>query len=185
MCRTAVDAEALWKRRPTKPISSTVPYYLFCLFIFLWVVMSLVSLMETQGLEQAQNDLVVWSEAHPEKWATNDHDCSPNHYAKKKPHASYTARARAAQRAIYFDIIYNFYFSVLCTNHNAHLPTIQSTVPVPLRPSAADCMILIQYGQYPSNAHTVYHCTCIQVWYLALACHHLQQHCHICWLHPE
>ena len=29
MCRTAVDAEALWKRRPTKPISGKVPYYLF------------------------------------------------------------------------------------------------------------------------------------------------------------
>ena len=39
--------------------------------------MSIVSLAETQGLlEQARNDLVVWSEAHPEKWATNDHDCS-------------------------------------------------------------------------------------------------------------
>ena len=46
--------------------------------------MSIVSLAETQGLlQQAQNDLVIWSEAHQEKWATNDHDCSPNHYAKK------------------------------------------------------------------------------------------------------
>ena len=66
--------------------------------------MSIVSLAETQGLlQQAQNDLVIWSEAHQEKWATNDHDCSPNHYAKKKknltPHTQ--ARARAARRAIY------------------------------------------------------------------------------------
>ena len=30
MCCTAIDAEALWKCRPTKPISSKVPYYLFC-----------------------------------------------------------------------------------------------------------------------------------------------------------
>ena len=76
--------------------------------------MSIVSLVGTQGLlQQARNDLVVWSEAHQEKWATNDHDCSPNHYAKKKknkkkPHASYTARARAARRAIYTNGIINF-----------------------------------------------------------------------------
>ena len=82
MCRTAVDTEALWKRRPTKPISGKVPYYFF---FFLLVIMSIVSLAETQGLlQQAQNDLVIWSEAHQEKWATNDHDCSPNHYTKKK-----------------------------------------------------------------------------------------------------
>ena len=99
----AVAAEALWKHKPTKPISSKVPYYLF-VFFFLLVVMSIVLLAETQGLlQQLQNDLVIWSEAHQEKWATSDHDCSPNHYTKKKnpPHASYTARARAAWRAIY------------------------------------------------------------------------------------
>ena len=69
MCRTAVDAEALWKR-PTKPISSKVPYYLFSLFFFLLVVVSIASLVEIHGLlQQARNDLVVWSEAHQEKWA--------------------------------------------------------------------------------------------------------------------
>ena len=84
----AVAAEALWKHKPTKPISSKVPYYLF-VFFFLLVVMSIVLLAETQGLlQQQQNDLVIWSEAHQEKWATNDHDCSPNHYTKKNltPH---------------------------------------------------------------------------------------------------
>ena len=63
--------------------------------------MNIASLAETHGL--LQQDLVIWSEAHQGKWATNDHDCSPDHYAKKKkPHASYTARARAARRAIYY-----------------------------------------------------------------------------------
>ena len=46
--------------------------------------MSIVLLADTQGLlQQARNDLVVWSEVHQEKWTTNDHDCSPNHYATK------------------------------------------------------------------------------------------------------
>ena len=66
MCRTAVDAEALWKRRPTKPISGKVPYYLFFLSFFFYksLYMSIVLLTETQGLlQQPQNDLVVWSEA--------------------------------------------------------------------------------------------------------------------------
>ena len=62
--------------------------------------MSIASLAETQGL--LQHDLVVWSEAHQDKWVTNDHNCSPDHYAKKKkqPHASYTARARAGGQSI-------------------------------------------------------------------------------------
>ena len=35
--------------------------------------MSIVSLVETHGLlQQARNDLVIWSEAHQEKWATKD-----------------------------------------------------------------------------------------------------------------
>ena len=35
--------------------------------------MSIVLLVGTQGLlQQARNDLVVWSEAHQEKWATNE-----------------------------------------------------------------------------------------------------------------
>ena len=60
-------------------VSSKVPYYLFFLLL---VVMSIVSLVETHRL--LQHDLVVCSEAHQDKWATNDHDCSPNHYAKNK-----------------------------------------------------------------------------------------------------
>ena len=44
--------------------------------------MSIASLAETHGL--LQHDLVVWSEAHQDKWATNDHNHSPDHYAKKK-----------------------------------------------------------------------------------------------------
>ena len=72
--RTAIDAESLWKCRPTKPISSKVPYYLSCFFLLLLVVVSIASLVETHGLlQQARNDLVVWSEAHQEKWATKDH----------------------------------------------------------------------------------------------------------------
>jgi hypothetical protein len=51
MCRTAIDAEALWKCRPTKPISGKVPYYLF-FFLSFFVIMSIVSLAETQGLLQ-------------------------------------------------------------------------------------------------------------------------------------
>jgi hypothetical protein len=34
MCRTAVDAEALWKRRPTKPMSGKFPYYFLQGFFF-------------------------------------------------------------------------------------------------------------------------------------------------------
>ena len=66
MCRTAVDAEALWKRRPTKPMSGKFPYYfLQGFFPFLPVVMSIASFTETDGLlQQARNDLVVWSETH-------------------------------------------------------------------------------------------------------------------------
>ena len=87
MCHTAVDAEALWKCRPTKPISSKVPYYLFCLFFLLLVVVSIASLVETHGLlQQARNDLVVWSEAHQEKWATKDHDVLLIITQKKTPH---------------------------------------------------------------------------------------------------
>ena len=33
MCRMAVDAEALWKRRPTKPMSGKFPYYFLRVFI--------------------------------------------------------------------------------------------------------------------------------------------------------
>ena len=39
---------------------------------------------------------------------------------------------------------------------------------MPSRPSTADCTVLIQYGQYPSNARTLYGCTRIQVWCSAL-----------------
>ena len=91
------DAKALWKCRPTKPISSKVPYYLFCLFFFLLVVVSIASLMETHGLlQQARNDLVIWSEAHQEKWATKDH-VPPITMQKKTPHLI----CRPAWRAIY------------------------------------------------------------------------------------
>ena len=72
----------------------------------------------------------------------------------------------------FFDIIYNLYFSVnpiLRTTHNAHIPTVQSAVPMPLRPLTADCMVLIQDGQYPSNTHTIYGHTRIQVQCSALA----------------
>ena len=51
MCCTAIDVEVLWKCRTTKPISSKVPYYFFCLF-FPLVIMSIASLTETQGLLQ-------------------------------------------------------------------------------------------------------------------------------------
>ena len=80
--------------------------------------MSIVSLAETHGL--LQHDLVIWSEAHQDKWATNDHNCSPEHYAKKKkkqPHASYPAKARAAWRAIYFSgtiLLYMYIHSAVC-----------------------------------------------------------------------
>ena len=59
----------------------------------------------------------------------------------------------------FFDIIYNLYFSVnpiLRTTRNAHIPTVQSAVPVLLRPLTADCTVLIQDGQYPSNTRTIY-----------------------------
>ena len=66
MCCEAVDAEALWKHRPTKPMSGKFPYYfLWGFYFFLPVVMSIASPTETDGLlQQTQNDLVVWSEAH-------------------------------------------------------------------------------------------------------------------------
>ena len=62
MCRMA---EALWKCRPTKPMSGNSPITSFRdFFSFLPVVMSIASLTETHGLlQQAQNDLVIWSEA--------------------------------------------------------------------------------------------------------------------------
>ena len=50
--------------------------------------MSIASLAETHGLlQQARNDLVVWREAHQEKWATKDH-VLPITTQKKKLHAS-------------------------------------------------------------------------------------------------
>ena len=66
----------------------------------------------------------------------------------------------------FFDIIYNLYFSVnpiLRTTRNAHIPTVQSAVPMPLRPLAADCTVLIWDGQYPSNTRTIYGRTRIRV----------------------
>ena len=95
----AVDAEALWKR-PTKPISSKVPYYLFSLFFFLLVVVSIASLVEIHGLlQQARNDLVVWSEAHQEKWATKDHVLLII-TQKKTPHLIHS-QSQGCPRAIY------------------------------------------------------------------------------------
>ena len=76
-----------------------------------------------------------------------------------------------AKKWISFDIIYNLYFSVdhvFRTNRITCIPTIQGTIPVPSRPSAADCMALIRYGQHLSNTRTVYGCTRIQVWCSAL-----------------
>ena len=77
--------------------------------------------VKTHGL--LQHDLVIWREPHQGKWATNDHDCSPNHYAKKKqkkPHASYTARARASWRAIYVYYAYELntkLYRQFCSKH--------------------------------------------------------------------
>ena len=59
----------------------------------------------------------------------------------------------------FFDKIFHFLFSVnpiLGTTCNARIPTVQSAVPVPLRPSAADWTVLIRDGQYPSNARTIH-----------------------------
>ena len=70
-----------------------------------------------------------------------------------------------------FDITYNLYFSInliLRTTRNARIPTMQSTVPVPLRRLTSDCMVLIRYGQYPSIARTIYGHTRIRVWCSAL-----------------
>ena len=62
--------------------------------------MSIVSLAETHGL--LQHDLVVWSEAHQDKWVTNDHNCSPDHYAKKKKTTSRLIHSQSqGWRAIY------------------------------------------------------------------------------------
>ena len=51
-----------------------------------------------------------------------------------------------------FNITYDLCFSInliLRTTHNAHIPTVQHTIPVPMRPLTSDCMVLIRYGQYP------------------------------------
>ena len=93
--------------QPRKLISGKVPYYLFCLFFFLLVVVSIASLVKTHRLlQQAQNDLVIWSEAHQEKWATKDHVPLITMQKKQKLHTSYAARARAAQRAIHSQVQY-------------------------------------------------------------------------------
>ena len=63
-------------------------------------------------------------------------------------------------------IIYNLYFSVnpiLCTTCNARISTVQSAIPMPLRPLAADCTVLIWDGKYSSNACTIYGHTRIRV----------------------
>ena len=52
---------------------------------------------------------------------------------------------------------------ILRTTRNARIPTVQNTVPVPLRPSTSDCTVLIWYGQYPSIARTIYGRTRIRV----------------------
>ena len=86
MCHTAIDAEALWKCRPTKPISGKVPYYLFCLFLFSTSRCEYCIAAETHRLlQQVRNDLVVWSEGHQEKWATKDH-VLPTTMQKKTSH---------------------------------------------------------------------------------------------------
>ena len=58
-----------------------------------------------------------------------------------------------------FNITYNLYFSInliLRTTRNARIPTVQRTVPVPMRPLTSDCTVLMRYGQYPSIARTIY-----------------------------
>ena len=102
VCRTAIDAEALWKCRPTKPISSKVPYYLFCFFS------SSTSCCEycvTCGNTRIIAASMKWSgrmEWGPSGKVGHQRPCSPDHYTKKL-YISYTARARAAWRAIYYN----------------------------------------------------------------------------------
>ena len=67
------------------------------------------------------------------------------------------------EKWIGFDIIYFSVDHVFRTNRIARIPTVQGTIPMPSRPSAADCTALIRYGQHPSNTRTVYGRTCIQV----------------------
>jgi hypothetical protein len=70
---------------------------------------------------------------------------------------------------------------ILRTTRNARIPTVQSAIPVPLRPSAADCTILIRDGQYPSNTRTIYGRTRIRVRVLspssAADCHRIVMMC--------
>ena len=73
MCRTA---EALWKRRPTKPMIGKFPYYFLRGFFFFPT--SRYEYCITHGnrwilLRQTRNDLVVWSEAHQGENSEPDH----------------------------------------------------------------------------------------------------------------
>jgi hypothetical protein len=61
MCRTAVDAKALWKRRLTKPMSGKFPYYFLQDFFFFPT-----SRYEYCGVSQKQMDYysrheMIWS----------------------------------------------------------------------------------------------------------------------------
>ena len=46
---------------------------------------------------------------------------------------------------------------------NTRIPTVQKAVPVPLRPSTADCTVLIRDGWHPYNARIMYGRTRIRV----------------------
>ena len=64
-CHTAVDADALWQRRPTKPILGRFSYY--SLHFSLLAIMSIASLVETHALlQQTWDNLVVWNETDRE-----------------------------------------------------------------------------------------------------------------------
>ena len=102
VCHTAIDAEALWKCRPTKPISSKVPYYMLC---FSSSSTSCCEYCVTRGNTWIIAASTKWSgrmEWGPSGKVGHQRPCSPDHYAKKL-HISYAARARAARRAIYYN----------------------------------------------------------------------------------
>ena len=89
MCCEAVDAEALWKRRPTKPMSGKFPYYFLRGLCFFFPT----------------SCFIISKRAH-----THTHTHKKETTKTKTPHASYAARARAARRAIYVtcvDVIIN------------------------------------------------------------------------------
>ena len=103
-CRSIMEMQAYKTHKRWSPL------LLALLIFFLLLVVSIASLAETHSKRK-----MIW--LYGVRPIRKSGPCSPDHYGKKKKiHASYAARARAARRAIYIQV----YLSIQVSSCSCH-----------------------------------------------------------------